>query len=175
MHDLQRVVSEFAAGPLWHVQNILASTPEGFLCQDDYQSAFLNKTPPQKMASPVRPLWVGIAGPAGSTLGSEEWHFVCRHGRNDIPQKNHLFLRTEGKTVRGASFSTLSVFVPMSPGTTAITTPPAQATVQESGGRVTIGQRTYSFGKANANSVAVALSGKDETGHECSVTVSKRP
>ena len=170
--DFGKGAVPFAAGPLWHVQNILSKYPEGFLCQDDVQAIVGPKTPkPIIIASPARPVWIGMAGPNGSHLGSEEWHFLGRHERNDIPQKNHLFIRKEGKTVKGASFSTLSVFVPMPPGTKTIATPPAQAKVDESGGTVTIGQRTYSFGKANSGSIAVALSGKDEAGHDCSATV----
>jgi len=43
---------------------------------------------------------------------------------------NPLFrLTSEGKTVKRASFSTISVFVPMPVGTTSIETSPAQAKV----------------------------------------------
>ena len=170
--DFGKTAVPFAAGPLWHVQNILSKSPEGYLCQDDVQAIIGPKTPkPIIIASPARPVWIGMAGPSGSTLGSEEWHFLGRHERNDVPQKNHLFLRHEGKTEKGASFSTLSVLVPMPPGIKTIETPPAQAKIGESGGTVTIGQRTYSFGKANSGSIAVALTGKDEKGNDCSATV----
>jgi len=170
--DLEKAAMPFAAGPLWHVQNVLAKSPDGFLCQDDVQAIVGPKTRnPIVIASPARPVWIGMAGPTGSNLDCVEWHFLGRHGKNDIPQKNHLYLRKEGKLEKGASFSTLSVFVPMPPGTTTIETPPAQAKINESGGTVTIGQRTYTFGSANSKPIAVALSGKDEEGNDCSATV----
>jgi len=166
----------YAGGPLWHVQNVLSKSPEGYLCQDDVQAIFGPTSPkPIKIASPARPVWIGMAGPSGSTLGFEEWHFVARHERSDIPPKSHLFLRSEGKTEKGASFSTISVFVPMPVGTTSIETSPAQAKVDDSGGTVTIGQRSYKFGKANGDSIAVSLSGKDESGNDCSATIPKTP
>lgn len=162
----------FAGGPLWHVQNVLSQSPEGYLCQDDVQAIVGPTTPkPIVIASPARPVWIGMAGPPESNLGCEEWHFLGRYKKMDIPQKNHLYLRHEGKLVKGASFSTLSVFVPMPPGTKTIETSPALAKVDASGGTVTIGQRTYSFGSANSESIALALSGKDEAGNDCSATV----
>jgi hypothetical protein len=166
----------YAGGPLWHVQNVLSKSPEGFLCQDDVQAIVGPNNPkPLVIASPAKPVWIGMAGPSESTLGFEEWHFLGRHEKNDIPPKSHLFLRHEGKTEKGASFSTISVFVPMPVGTTTVESAPAQAKVDETGGTVTIGQRTYSFGKANPESISVALSGKDEASNNCSATVPKKP
>jgi hypothetical protein len=63
-----------------------------------------------------------------------------------IPGKSHLFLRHEGKTEKGASFSVLSVFVPMPVGTTNVTSSPAVLSVDGDTGNVTVGARTYSFG-----------------------------
>jgi hypothetical protein len=60
-------------------------------------------------------------------------------------------------------------------GTTTVESAPAQAKVDDSGGTVTIGQRTYKFGKANGDSIAVSLSGKDESGVDCSATIPNTP
>jgi hypothetical protein len=137
----------YAGGPLWHVQNVLSKSPEGFLCQDDVQAIVGPNSPkPLVIASPAKPVWIGMAGPSESTLGFEEWHFLGRHEKNDIPPKSHLFLRHEGKTEKGASFSVLSVFVPMPVGTTNVTSSPAVLSVDGDTGNVTVGARTYSFG-----------------------------
>jgi len=40
---------------------------------------------------------------------------------------------------------------------------------------VIIGQRSYKFGKVNGDSIAVSLSGKDESGADCSATIPKTP
>ena len=176
MQDFGNSAVPYAGGPLWHVQNVLSKSPEGFLCQDDVQAIVGPNNPkPLVIASPAKPVWIGMVGPSESTLGFEEWHFLGRHEKNDIPPKCHLFLSHEGKTEKGASFSTISVFVPMPVGTTTVESAPAQAKVDDSGGTVTIGQRTYSFGKANPESIAVALSGKDEAGNNCSATIPKTP
>jgi hypothetical protein len=137
----------FACGPLWHVQNILARTPEGFLCQDDAQVIDDPKSPhPRTITSVARPVWIGMAGPTGSTLGSETWQFFARHGRSKAPQKEHLYLRCEGSPVVAESVSTLSVFVPMPKGTSSVTNPPALPHIEgPTTGSVTVGNRLYRF------------------------------
>ncbi len=146
----------YSCGPLWHVQNILSKSDQGFLCQDDVQAILEPKSPqPTVIASPAKPVWIGMAGPKGSTLGSEEWHFLCRHGKSDAPEKNHLFLRCEGLPHPGGAVSTLTVFVPMPEGTTHVTTPPAVITVDGSEGIVTVGKRTYRFGEKGRDPVEV--------------------
>jgi hypothetical protein len=152
-----RTAVPFAAGPLWHVQNVLSKSPEGYLCQDDVQAIVGPNNPkPIVIASPAKPLWIGMAGPIGSTLGCEEWHFLGRHEKNDIPPKNHLFLRHEGKTEKCASFSTLSVFIPMPIGTTNVTSAPAALSIDGDTGSVTVGARTYSFGVHGQQGVQVS-------------------
>ena len=159
--DFGKTAVPFAAGPLWHVQNILSKYPEGFLCQDDVQAIVGPNNPkPLVIASPAKPVWIGMAGPSGSTLGYEEWHFLGRHEKNDIPPKSHLFLRNEGKTEKDASFSTLSVFVPMPPGTTSVTTPPATLSVNGATGTAVIGNHTYLFGKGGSIGVKFLNLGK---------------
>jgi hypothetical protein len=146
----------YSCGPLWHVQNILSKNDQGFLCQDDVQAIIEPASPqPTVIASPAKPVWIGMAGPKGSTVGSEEWHFLCRHGKCDAPEKNHLFLRCDGSPQAGGSVSTLTVFVPMPRGTTQVTRPPAQFTVDGSKGIVTMGKHTYRFGEMGRDPVEV--------------------
>ena len=146
----------YACGPLWHVQNILSKTPEGFLCQDDVQAIREPKSPkPSVIASPAKPVWIGMAGPKGSTIGNEEWHFLCRHGHEDAPQKNHLYLVTKGLPHPGGSVATLTVFVPMPRGTTQVSTPPAVLNVEGNMGVVTLGKHRYRFGVQGRERVEV--------------------
>ena len=109
------------------------------------------------IASPAKPVWIGMAGPKGSTLGSEEWHFLCRHGHNDAPEKNHLYLACNGLPYPSGTVATLTVFVPMPRGTTNMTTPPASMSVHGTTGSATIGNHTYLFGKNGTNSVELQI------------------
>jgi len=143
----------YVCGPLWHVQNILSKTDQGFLCQDDVQEIIEPHSPtPMVIASPAKPVWIGMAGPKGSTLGSEEWHFLCRHGHNDAPEKNHLYLACNGLPHSGGTVATLTVFVPMHRGITNMTTPPALLLVDGGAGIVTIGKHTYRFDEKGVES-----------------------
>ena len=152
----------YVCGPLWHVQNILFKTDQGFLCQDDVQEIVEPHSPtPIVIASPAKPVWIGMAGPKGSTRRSEEWHFLCRHGHNDAPEKSHLYLVCNGLPYPSGTVSTLTVFVPMPRGTTSVTTPPALLSVDGNTGIVTFGKHTYRFGeKGSLNYNATGGSGR---------------
>lgn len=161
--DLREPIS---CSPLWHVQNILAKTSGGFLCQDDYQAKHEpNTKEPKVIASPVRPVWIGMAGPAGFTPESLEWHFICRNGHADIPQRQHLFLSGSTSLKKDETLLTVTVFVPMPEGTKAISTPPAKIVLNGGNALVTFGDLTYQFGKmpGEANALLKAA-GKDAQG-----------
>jgi len=146
----------YACGPIWHVQNILSKTDQGFLCQDDYQAIYGTKTNPILIASPVKPVWIGMAGPKCSTLGSEEWQFTLHHAHDaECPQKNHLYLACNGIPTPGGTVSTLSVFVSMPKGITTVTTPPAVLSVDGTTESVTFGKHTYRFGEKGHDTVEV--------------------
>jgi hypothetical protein len=135
-----------ACSPLWHVQNILAQSSQGFLCQDDYQIIHAPDSPTRLvMASPPRPVWIGLAGPAGFTPQSLHWHFMAKKKRQDMPQAEHLYLAGAKPLQSGESLVFITVFIPMPVGTRELTTPPATISIQNDIAVVTIGQTTYRF------------------------------
>jgi hypothetical protein len=106
---------EAAFGPVWHVQHVLTQNAEGFLCQTDYQA----KTNGKIDGSKPRPVWIAMAGPAGTKLNAVFWRFTARHGHSEIPQENHLSAEWRGKMTTGREVSFLTVLVPLTDGTTA--------------------------------------------------------
>jgi hypothetical protein len=141
---------KISMGPLWHVQNILARNADGFLCQDNYQANAEPKSKtPLQIASPPRPVWIGMAGPVGAALGNLEWHFYCRHYHDDVPEKSHIYNRFEGSLAEGQSVSFLTVFVPMPVGTKTLDSIPAKTLVTGNSGSVQIGRLHYMFGPSS--------------------------
>jgi hypothetical protein len=103
---------EYAVGPVWHVQNVLASNESGFLCRDDWQwDMDRGKGAPAPWASKPRPVWIGLAGPQGTSLGRVEKTFT--EWDYTVPQKNHLFARWVGRREAREQVGLLSVLIPM--------------------------------------------------------------
>jgi hypothetical protein len=122
----------------------------------------------------VRPVWIGVAGPQGSTLESLEWHFYGRHYHADIPQKTFLSGQYTGRLSKSQGSLFLSVFVPLKPGTTTITEVPAKVEVTGVTGTVRVGGICYQFGDLPAVSgkkVDLQVSGKDDSGKDYAATL----
>ncbi len=156
-------------GPLWHVQNVLDKNESGFLCQDDYQHVLNPKIAPRVIASTVRPVWIGVAGPQGSTLDSLDWHFYGRHYHSDIPQKTFLSGQYTERLNKNQGSLFLTLFVPLAPGTTKLPEAPAKVEVTGATGTAQIGGICYKFGDLPAvsgNKVDLQVSGMDEFGKE---------
>lgn len=135
-----------ACSPLWHVQNVLAKSSQGFLCQDDCQVIHAPQSAkPLVMASPARPVWIGLCGPAGFTPQSLHWHFMAKNKRHDMPQAEHLYLAGAKPLRRGEPLVFITVFTPMPAGTRELSTPPATISIQGGSAVVSIGELTYRF------------------------------
>ncbi|NBR12403.1 MAG: hypothetical protein EBU00_09450 [Alphaproteobacteria bacterium] len=127
------------AGPVWHVQSILAKNQQGFLFQNDtvYKDRDVTfKTPPH-------PIWLAMAGSVPLDINNKTWHFELRHG-GDNPQDQHLYARFFGAMKVGESISILSAFVPQPIGSTKVPTD-VQLTVKAGIATAKIGQWTYVF------------------------------
>jgi hypothetical protein len=120
-----------AFGPVWHVQHVLARNDQGFLCRTDFQDKFDGKTD----ASPPRPVWIAMSGPAGTKLNDVRWKFTARHGHNQISQEHHLTAEWRGTVTAGQKLSFLTVLLPLADGAT---TPPGglEVSVGEGGAKV---------------------------------------
>ncbi len=155
-----------ACSPVWHVQNILAQSSQGFLCQDDCQAILGPQAPqPLVMASPARPVWIGLSGPAGFVPQSLQWHFMAKNKRQDMPQRQHLYLAGAQPLRRGETLFIVTVFVPMPAGTKELSTPPATVSIQNGDAAATIGQLTYRFGTvAGQSAPAIEVAGRDHQG-----------
>ncbi|MEI7729620.1 MAG: hypothetical protein WCO56_08600 [Verrucomicrobiota bacterium] len=131
---------EAAFGPVWHIQHVLAKNAQGFLCQTDFQSRQDGKTD----ATKPRPVWIAMAGPAGTQLNSVFWKFTARHGHSELPQERHLTAEWRGKVTVGQKVAFLTVFVPLPEGTTA---PPndLKFSVEAGHASITRGAFTYAF------------------------------
>jgi hypothetical protein len=103
-----------AFGPVWHVQHVLARNDQGFLCRTDFQDKFDGRTD----ASPPRPVWIAMSGPAGTTLNDIRWKFTARHGHSEISQEHHLTAEWRGSVTAGQKLSFLTVLLPLDPGAT---------------------------------------------------------
>ena len=101
-----------AFGPVWHVQHVLASNEQGFLCQTDFQDKYDGKVD----ASKPLPVWIAMAGPAGTKLNHVFWRFTARHGHEELPQENHLTAEWRGGMTAGERLSFLTVLVPLPKG-----------------------------------------------------------
>ena len=163
------VAEPVAFSPVWHVQNILAKTDGGFLCQDDCQALLAPKGPnATAIASPARPVWIGMAGPVGFSPDSLDWHFICRNGHSDIPQRQHVFMSGSKSLKKGETVSLATVFVPMPAGAKAVADPPAR--ISQNGGvtTVAVGGLTYQFGKFPDEPDAILkVTGTDDQGKAC--------
>jgi hypothetical protein len=129
-----------AFGPVWHVQHVLAKNDQGFLCQTDFQDKFDGKTD----ATKPRPVWIAMTGPADTKLNDVFWKFTARHGHNELPQENHLTAEWRGKVSSGQKLTFLTVFVPLSEGTTA---PPndLKLSIEADHASVKLGAFSYAF------------------------------
>lgn len=155
-----------AVSPVWHVQNILAKSCQGFLCQDDCQIIHAPQSPkPLTMASPALPVWIGLSGPAGFAPQSLAWHFMAKNKRQDMPQAEHLYLAGATPLRRGESLQLITVFVPMPMGTRELSTPPATLSIQGTRAVVMIGKLTYRFGAvAEESEPVIEIVGTDGHG-----------
>ena len=129
-----------AFGPVWHVQHVLAQNAQGFLCQTDYQAKFDGRVD----ASKPRPVWIAMAGPAGTEPHSLFWRFIARNGHLEVPQQNHLSAQWRGTVAAGQKLSFLTVLVPLPAGTTS---PPSDLKLSAEEGRawVKFGVFSYAF------------------------------
>jgi len=135
-----------ACSPLWHVQKILTKSSQGFLCQDDCQAIRSPESPDRlTMASPARPVWIGLSGPAGFAPQSLSWHFMAKNKRYDMPQAEHLYLAGARSMKRGDSLVFVTAFIPMPAGTRDVSRPPAAIFIDGGRAAVTIGALTYRF------------------------------
>jgi len=152
-----------ACSPLWHAQNILMKSSQGFLCQDVCQAVRSPESPERlEMASPVRPVWIGLSGPDGFDARSLAWHFMSKNKRHDMPQTEHLYLAGARPMKRGDSMVFVTAFIPMPVGTREIPRPPATISIQGDRAAVTIGELAYRFGSVADDSAPVLeVVGKD--------------
>ena len=157
------VLEPVACSPLWHVQNILTKSSQGFLCEDDCQAICSPDSPDRLvLASPSKPVWIGLSGPEGFTPQSLSWHFMSKNKRTDMPQAEHLYLGGTQPMKRGDSLVFVTAFVPMPVGTREISSPPATISIQGGEATVTIGGLAYRFGAvANESEPVLEVVGKD--------------
>jgi hypothetical protein len=155
-----------ACSPVWHVQNVLAKSGQGFLCQDDCQIIHAPQSPkPLTMASPALPVWIGLSGPTGFAPQSLAWHFMAKNKRQDMPQAEHLYLAGATPFRRGEPLQLITVFVPMPMGTRELSTPPATLSIQGTRAVVMIGELTYRFGAvAQESEPVIEIVGTDGHG-----------
>ena len=139
---------EAAFGPVWHVQLVLATSSQGFLCQTDFQARQNGKSD----ASRPRPVWIAMAGPAGLKLNDVFWRFTARSGHSELPQENHLTAEWRGKVTAGQKLSFLTVFVPLAEGTTSV---PSDVSLSVEGGHAAVkfGAFDYVFPSGNETKV----------------------
>lgn len=165
-----------ACSPLWHVQNVLVKSNQGFLCQDDCQIIHApQSSKPLAMASPARPVWIGLCGPAGFTPQSLRWHFMGKNKRQDMPQAEHLYLAGAKPLRRGEPLLLITVFIPMPVGTREVSTPPATFSIEGGSAVVTIGELTYRFGSvADELQPVLEVVGKDQQGKPYKARLFKR-
>ena len=152
-----------ACSPLWHVQNILTKSSQGFLCQDDCQAIRSPASPDRLvMASPARPVWIGLSGPEGFAPQSLSWHFMSKNKRTDMPQAEHLYLAGAQPMKRGESLVFVTAFVPMPVGTRELSSPPSTISIHGGQAAVAIGGLTYRFGAvADEKQPVLEVVGKD--------------
>jgi hypothetical protein len=119
---------------------VLAQSDQGILCQTDYQAKFDGRID----ASKPRPVWIAMAGPAGTDLHTLFWRFIARNGHLEIPQQNHLSAQWRGKVTAGQKLSFLTVLVPLPE---AATSPPNDLKLSVEAGRasLTFGAFSYAF------------------------------
>lgn len=127
-----------AFGPVWHVQHVLTKDSQGFLCRTDFQDRFDGRTDATKPC----PVWIAMAGPAGTTLNDVFWKFTARHGHSQLPQENHLSAEWRGKVSAGQRLSFLTVFVPLAEGAAA---PPKGLQLNVEDGRASVKLGTFSY------------------------------
>ena len=129
-----------AFSPVWHVQHVLAQNAQGFLCRTDFQAKYDGKID----ASKPRPVWIAMAGPAGTKLNAVFWRFTAGNGHLELPQENHLNAEWRGKVTAGQKLSFLTVLVPLADGTT---TPPIDLKLSIEAGQasVKLGGFSYTF------------------------------
>ena len=89
-------------------QHVLAKNDQGFLCRTDFQDRFDRRTD----ASNPRPVWIGMTGPAGTSLHDVVWNFTTRNGHSELPHQNHLTAEWRGNIKPGDKLSFLTVLVP---------------------------------------------------------------
>jgi hypothetical protein len=127
-----------AFGPVWHVQHVLTQSAQGFLCQTDYQAKCDGKID----ATKPRPVWIAMAGPAGTKLNAVFWRFTARHGHSELPQENHLSAEWRGRVMAGREISFLTVLVPLPDGTTS---PPQDLKLSVGGGHATVRHGAFGY------------------------------
>jgi hypothetical protein len=127
-----------AFGPVWHVQHVLTQNAQGFLCQTDYQAKFDGKID----ATKPRPVWIAMAGPAGTKRNVVFWRFTARHGHSQLPQENHLSAEWRGQVTAGRKLSFLTVLVPLPEGETR---PPNDLTLSVDSGQASVRRGTFSY------------------------------
>jgi len=131
---------EAAFGPVWHIQQVIANNDQGFLCQTDFQG----KHDGLADATQPRPVWIAMAGPAGTKLHDLFWKFSARSGHYEVPQENHLTAEWRGKIKAGQEISFLTVFLPLADATIS---PPKDLTLGLETGRASVkfGDFSYAF------------------------------
>ena len=165
-----------ACSPLWHVQNILMKSSHGFLCQDTYQTILSPESPDRLvMASPARPVWIGLSGPESFTPQSLSWHFMSKNKRTDMPQAEHLYLAGAQPMKRGESLVFVTAFIPMPVGTRELSSPPATISIQRGRTAVTAGELTYQFAAtANESEPVLEVVGTDHEAKPYQATLLKK-
>ena len=127
-----------AFGPVWHVQHVLATNDQGFLCRTDFQ----DKLDGVVDATKPRPVWIAMAGPDGTKLNDVLWKFTARHGHSELPHQNHLTAEWRGNVSAGQALTFLTVFVPLADGTTA---PPHDVVLNVEAGHASVKVGTFSY------------------------------
>lgn len=130
-----------ALSPVWHVQNVLEKRADGFVCSDDAQGGYLRDK--VTLGIPSGPYWVGMKGPEGFAPENLTWKFVSKARRNDIPQKEHLYLKGSKTLERNGVAGFVSVLMPLEKAS--LSEAPAKIKIDGNQAQVDIDGRRYRF------------------------------
>lgn len=134
----------FVFSPTWHAQNILDKNANGFLCQDDYQG--INLRDKVIYGKKTVPYYIEIKGSSDSYVpDAKEWKFVARNSRNDVPKKQHLYLKGETKLDKNQSAGVMSLLMAVREDTTNLENISPQIKFNGNNPEVNIGDRIYYF------------------------------
>jgi len=146
--EAKQAVSAVNLGPVWHVQNVLASAANRFLCRDDAATIMEpNSSTPTTIASGTvpRPMVLSMTGPAGATYNDLHWRFTNLNGHLEVTAREHLYAAYGCNLAAGQRISFLTVLAPQAPGTAALPVDQTNAAVGSDSASVTVDGCNFSF------------------------------